>query len=608
MLWLGIVRSVGDDVEEIQAFGNFTFKKQYPYGFWQFLDSDGWMGPYRLRQEPYYRAMEAKAEDDPGLLESYPRQLAFTARYVVSRPTESIAVVLDNVLRLYDRPANDYKWDYPFSYSTQVIYQRLLVVLSVVGFVVVTSRHPSRVFVFFVPACLALLHGLSYPWPRFNQPAMPILIAVAGAAAYWGWCRRPRRWRPLILAAVASAFLFTLGALLRVSLPELTRVSFAVGRIAFLAIPFVFVAFCVCENDRRACVLAAGAWLSLALLVTVHDLRSPSWHETSVRLGKARQQIALSHEALREISGGSEAFAVFDLHIPDGDPSGVSVSINGHDVSTELVPTMPRFGESTTAGGRNPREYRQWWAVPLRADLLPPSAPARLELKVSATERTDVVLYGDRFRDQDRFYEGPSFGDWPQLAQVKLEYDGDYRLPVRVPLASARTEADTASVHRMRVITLSSNEGRLVWESEPVSAGGPRALAFFAYSGNRGEAEIAVSGQSLATFPLGSMDDFDIDGLCHRAEPARGGMAYGGYVVFIDAVEDGPVTMSVRFRSGMSIEPMFLSLDQRNHDLSELVSRCGREDVPIAGLSRIVEAETNSYPADTGRWSVASVF
>ena len=608
MLWLGIVRSVGDDVEEIQAFGNFTFKKQYPYGFWQFLDSDGWMGPYRLRQEPYYRAMEAKAEDDPGLLESYPRQLAFTARYVVSRPTESIAVVLDNVLRLYDRPANDYKWDYPFSYSTQVIYQRLLVVLSVVGFVVVTSRHPSRVFVFFVPACLALLHGLSYPWPRFNQPAMPILIAVAGAAAYWGWCRRPRRWRPLILAAVASAFLFTLGALLRVSLPELTRVSFAVGRIAFLAIPFVFVAFCVCENDRRACVLAAGAWLSLALLVTVHDLRSPSWHETSVRLGKARQQIALSHEALREISGGSEAFAVFDLHIPDGDPSGVSVSINGHDVSTELVPTMPRFGESTAAGGRNRREYRQWWAVPLRADLLPPSAPARLELKVSATERTDVVLYGDRFRDQDRFYEGPSFGDWPHLAQVKLEYDGDYRLPVRVPLASARTEADTASVHRMRVITLSSNEGRLVWESEPVSAGGPRALAFFAYSGNRGEAEIAVSGQSLATFPLGSMDDFDIDGLCHRAEPARGGMAYGGYVVFIDAVEDGPVTMSVRFRSGMSIEPMFLSLDQRNDDLSELVSRCGREDVPIAGLSRIVEAETNSYPADTGRWSVASVF
>ena len=438
MLWLGIVRSVGDDVEEIQAFGNFTFKKQYPYGFWQFLDSDGWMGPYRLRQEPYYRAMEAKAEDDPGLLESYPRQLAFTARYVVSRPTESIAVVLDNVLRLYDRPANDYKWDYPFSYSTQVIYQRLLVVLSVVGFVVVTSRHPSRVFVFFVPACLALLHGLSYPWPRFNQPAMPILIAVAGAAAYWGWCRRPRRWRPLILAAVASAFLFTLGALLRVSLPELTRVSFAVGRIAFLAIPFVFVAFCVCENDRRACVLAAGAWLSLALLVTVHDLRSPSWHETSVRLGKARQQIALSHEVLREISGGSEAFAVFDLHIPDGDPSGVSVSINGHDVSTELVPTMPRFGESTAAGGRNRREYRQWWAVPLRADLLPPSAPARLELKVSATERTDVVLYGDRFRDQDRFYEGPSFGD---LASPGTS---EARIRRRLPTPRARATGERA--------------------------------------------------------------------------------------------------------------------------------------------------------------------
>ncbi len=30
-LWVGIVQAVGDDLEEIEAFGNFTFQQRYPY-------------------------------------------------------------------------------------------------------------------------------------------------------------------------------------------------------------------------------------------------------------------------------------------------------------------------------------------------------------------------------------------------------------------------------------------------------------------------------------------------------------------------------------------------------------------------------------------------
>ena len=36
-------------------------------------------------------------------------------------------LVLDNVYRLYDRPANDYKWDYPIPYGAQVALQRTIV-------------------------------------------------------------------------------------------------------------------------------------------------------------------------------------------------------------------------------------------------------------------------------------------------------------------------------------------------------------------------------------------------------------------------------------------------------------------------------------------------
>jgi hypothetical protein len=58
----------------------------------------------------------------------------------------------------------------------------------------------------------------------------------------------------------------------------------------------------------------------------------------------------------------------------------------------------------------------------------------------------------------------------------------------------------------------------------------------------------------------------------------------------------------------MSIEPMFMSLDTRPFDVAALVARCTDEMIPARGVGAILEAETNSYPADTGRWSVADVF
>ena len=215
VVWLSIVRVVGDDLSEIEAFGNFTFQQRYPYGFWQFLDSDGWMGPYRLGKEPYYQALEVEAEASPELGTSYSRQLLFTARYVYSRAGESVVMVLDNVYRLYDRPANDYKWDYPFPYRYQVTFQKSILVFSLAGMGVLISTAPKYAGVFFVPFCLALLHGLSYPWPRLNQPAMPILIASAGVFLTWGvgkcvslWKTRKSGLTPVAFAVMVAVFLF----------------------------------------------------------------------------------------------------------------------------------------------------------------------------------------------------------------------------------------------------------------------------------------------------------------------------------------------------------------------------------------------------------------
>ncbi len=201
---------------------------------------------------------------------------------------------------------------------------------------------------------------------------------------------------------------------------------------------------------------------------------------------------------------------------------------------------------------------------------------------------------------------------------MKLEYDGDYRLPVRLPLRSAGTRSDRESVHRIRLISLANNEGRLLWETEPIGTEERAATAFFAYTGSRGQADFLVAGAPILSFPLGSDEDFEIETspyrLCHRAGPPRSGMPYGGYLLTMDKASgrEGPVALGARFLSGMSVEPMFVSLDMRRTEataLAELAARCDvGQERHVVGVGRIVEAEANSYPKDTGRWSVAEVF
>jgi len=636
--WISIVGVVGDDLDEIEQFGNFTFRQQYPYGFWQFLDSDGWMGPYRLRQEPYYQALEEATQADPEGLETRFDQIVFTAGYVASRWKESLLLVLDNVYRLYDRLANDYKWDYPFSYSLQVLFHKAILLLGMAGLAVSCSRRLAYLGVFFMPLSLGLLHGLSYPWPRFNQPAMPIWIASAGALVAWAALRRSLLlcgpWRRVLPAAAAVTLaLFGASHLLLSSLPDAARVAGWLARLSLVAIPFLLVIATSAANQRRAALWAAGTGTVLTILVTAHTLRDTSWHELRLDLGNTRpaveQEIHLSAQALARLGSASEAFLVFDgLLPPDAAAAGrVAVTVNGHRLpGSQLVGTMPRFGESTIAGGRDRRGYRQWWALPLTKESLPTSAPALMQVKVAATEGSVFQLYADRFEGQNRFYEGPSFGDWPHLAQVKLEYDGDYRLPVRLPLQSAKTRSyvydrngerlGLSAVHRIRIITLQSNEGHLTWESDPLPPGRPATLGFFAYSGRQGEAELFVNGQSLLHFPLGSTEDFRRERgpyrLCYRAGAPRGDMAYGGYSLILPAGEGEPVDLKVRFRSGMSVESMFFSLDTTTNGAEAAQFDGGCETPPraaiVGGVGRILEASSNSYPADTGRWSVAHVF
>lgn len=628
--WAGIRWAVGTR-DDVVRMGQVTFRPAYPFGFWQQLETDGWTGPYRFKQDPFYKAMESEARArDPELMRSRAKQAAFTARYVAARPMASVLLVLDNAYRLYDRPANDYKWDYPWPYASQVAFQRVVVVLGVAGAALIAAEELASAGVFLVPVALAILHGLVFPWPRYNLPAMPVVLAAAGVflvqvAAARPW-RTPGLRRSVLTLAAPAAVTLLLAAAVRDALPEAARVGHVLGLLLLVALPFAWLG----RTDGRRRRMAWGTGAVVAVLLVAHAVRDVRWHERGVRLGGqvagVEQVIRLSPEALGRLRAAPEAFVVFDLTVPRGDLQEATVEVGGRAFpGAALLPTIPRLRESTATGGRDRRGYPQWWALRLDPGALPARADEPLRIRLMVPAATEAVLRGDRFTGQDREYEGPSLGDWPHYAALKIEYDGDYRLPVQAALGSVGTESAVidrsgtrsalSSVHRIRVVVPAGNEGSIEWEGAPAPAAGTATMAFAAYSGTRGEALLRVAGAPVLRFPLGAREDFDLAGagwrLCHRAEPPRQDRAYGEYVLTGVAPRPGePVPLRAEYRAGLSQDPMFFVVDRRPDQaaLARAARACGITGAVALGAARIVDATHNNYPEDTGRWSVGALF
>ena len=629
--WALIVRAVGgrDDVTQL---GNVTFQPLYPYGFWQNLETDGWVGPYRFKTEPYYKAMEAAGREDPRLMRSRARQWVFTARYVAARPLQSALLVLDNAYRLFDRPANDYKWDYPVPYPWQVAFQRLIVVLAVAGAAVFVAGRPALLGVFLPPAALAVLHGLVFPWPRYNVPLMPILLAAAGAGAVAlsGLLRERGRLRAPLMLLAAGAGLLILGAAAPGLVPQLARAARGAGGLALLGALFLAVARSV--PTARGRLAAAAGFAVLAIPFTAHAARDRLWHQVTTQVGTpgtmaVEQEIVLGPEALEALRAAPEAFLVMDLRVPRGDLSGVRLRVGPRELpGSTLAPTMPRLRESTSTGGRDWRGYPQWWALPLDPEWLPPAGEP---LRVRLVSGTPLLLGGDRFSGQEREYEGPSFGDWPTGVALKLEYDGDYRIPITRPLGSAGTRSFVVDqsgnrralrgVHRIRLVTLRNDEGSLRWRSAPLPHAERAALVFSAWSGHRGEATLLAGTAPAIAFPLNDRRAFDLTAgggrLCYRFEGERGEKAYGSFALAGEVAHLGeagePLDARLWFHTGMSDLPMFFVID-RKRPLEETVAALGG-CIPsgaqiVPGAAEILDATKNNYPEDTGRWGVDRVF
>jgi len=327
--------------------------------------------------------------------------------------------------------------------------------------------------------------------------------------------------------------------------------------------------------------LAGLVWTGLALLLTAHQARSPLWHQVETEVGGAvagvEQEITLGPEALASLRSAGEAFLLFDLRVPRGDLSQALLQVGDTTLpGSRLLPTMPRLPESTSAGGRDWRGYPQWWALPLSAQLLPEDAARPLRVRLRRTGGPSLLLGGDRFRGQQVGYQGPGFGDWTKVVALKLEYDGDYRIPDQRPLGSRGTRSflvhsdgqrtPVAFIHRIRLVTLADSQGGLHWETESAAAGKDPVFGFAAFSGGRGRAELRVA-DAVLDFPLGAREDFEVANgpfrLCHQAQGLRQDKALGVFLLSGPFQPGSPQSLEVRFKTGLSLERRFFVLDRR---------------------------------------------
>jgi len=625
-VWITIQRVA--DVREVERFGFFTFSQQYPYGFWQYLDADGYIGPYRLRTYPFYNALDDAAKQRPELLTDRWAQWRFTAGYVAQRAAASTSLVLENMVRLWNRPANDFQWDYPLPLRAQVCLQYGVVLLALAGMAAFVAETPALAGAFFVPLALLAIHALSFPRPRYGLAAMPILIGAA--AGYVAWLARrcshadaPRlRSRWVLCCVIGVVLLWLLAAGIRDSAPEAARWLRGAGWLGLVAFPFAAAARLV---ERRRPLIAIAAGLVL-VAVAVHLGRDQTWHERDITVsaaaGAVEQEIDLTAANATQLRAAREVFLVVDLTAPGGG-RGLRLQWNGRELpEATLFATMPHLSEATVAGGRSPQGFPQWWALRVPPDWLPPTGgTVRVGLRLTGTGA--VTLRADRHREQQLRFDGPSFGDWPRYSTAKLEHVGDYRLPVSLLIESDATRSfrvlpgggrrSLRSVLRIRLITLSNDEGRLAWETDAAPAG-PGCFSFYARSGRQGEAALTLAGGPALPFPLGSPHEFMVERddyrLCYRPESQTSDSEYGEFaLVRQQAAPAGSANCEVRFLTGMSLEPLHFSVDVK-HAPGDLCRTCAATRTRVVnGARRVSDASRNSYPWDKGRgWSVAAVY
>ena len=448
--------------------GFWAYTARMPLGFWLFIDTDGWQGPLRIDETRYARGFLASAAS--GAVDGPARRAAYTARFVAENAGASLRTVLRNLRRLFHVPDNPFRRDWLFPYAAQVAWHRALVVLFLLAVPLALARRAAPLL---VPVLiLASTYPLYHVFNKYAVPATPfILLGAALALERLVFAERRLLAFALALAAAGLGAATRPGDLVLQGLPpEAARTLPAALLVGGLAAALFLAARHWAEDRaaRAACALAGALLLASGVAAARDD---PSTWEIRVALHRdVRHAIVPGADGVERLAAGPEAWVFLDLLLPDGRGEGLRLDFDGGAVvgGAALRPTMPTFGLATVRGGRDPRTFRQWWAVRFQPGML---RDGRVALAVRDTSGTSR-LFGDLGAPQGEGVDrGLSLGQWPFLSVYRLMHDGEYRLPARQPLEGSRhSHVDGGGLPGslgVRLVVLDGTAGPPPWEAGP---------------------------------------------------------------------------------------------------------------------------------------------
>jgi hypothetical protein len=609
----------------------------YAYGFWQYVESDGWEGPWRLKKDPYYEAMVEAEKSEPGLLASRPRQYLFALRYLNGRLDKAIPVVLGNFYRIFDRPQNpEHRGFIPPRMATWI--HRLALLSAVVASAHLYATSSPGFIAPLLILSLGCFHALAWGWPRYLMPVLPVVLALGGVGLEIvgrSLRTRARWWGRAVLIVVG---LLGLGALLRNGMPEfawwLGTAALLLAVVQFIRLPFA--------DDS----LGAARWPSFLFAACVSAVgfgnawRDGNWHQVDLDLragDTVRQEIRVAPEALVGLRAARDRFVAVDLELRSPSERPFSVKVNG--IAATLTPSIPPLPESIPVLEES-RGYPQWWVLPLTDAMIDEASRVGVVIVDIAIDRPRAArLKGDRFKEQATRFEAPALGDWPWAAGIKPEYDRDFRLVRRLELSSLQSKTslvrdgatqELSEVARVRVMELEDREGSVSFEAaRPASIPGPKGAttdAVLAFAGraimkNRGEAALLVSGQQLIRFPIAPFqDEVWSEGpyrLCYRDRTPDRDQGYESRGLYLLAgplpCAGGTCAVEARFWPWMDDRPMSFSTETaKSQPKLEVLTAVAREcgfDAPVSwSFGRLTDGTRNSYPQDRGRWRVPRIY
>jgi hypothetical protein len=537
--------------------GFWAYTAPVPLGFWLFLESDGWQGPRRVVDGRFAREYLHAAER--GEVEGPAARLAFVLRFVSSHAAESARAVLVNLRRLFAFPDNPGRVDWLLPYTWQVALYRAAVVLFLVAAPLLLAS--GRAGVALLPyVLLAATYPLYHVFNKYAVPALPFVLL--GAAAVLDALPRARARRPLLaaLACAAAGAALDPARLALYGLPATPARALALLlELGGLAAAALFSLRLLPGAPRVA--VRGGPLVALTAALLVVPAGVAAWHDTEWRAVGLGLERPLRHEILMgqmaRLDLPAERHLLFDLLLPGGDPSRLSFRFDGgfEVPGTALRPTMPRFGLASLRFHRDPRAFRQWWALAFDSRMAPGGGRLGVEVRGGAGD----VLFG-RLLARPGVDDGPSLGQWPALSVYRLMHDGEYRLTTEQPLAgfgrvSASLDGPLPAVLSVRLVEVAAPSPTARWSTAP-GPDGPWQTAVKLHLGGVSRLAVTLPGDEI----LLDLDGREHAGRTSAARYEQTGPDAGWLRVRSDAGTAGPRTLSLRCLPSLAGGPRFVEL------------------------------------------------